>query len=128
MSLDMFPDAAIDYIINHPETGAPVSDQATEPEEGDEFITLDAITSVSTTFYPEGSEEVEIVQRLAGVQPFVFLELVQDDGAIGAEVTASWVEDYETLIELLETFTEVLKASLAVQNAEVEPEVTDADD
>lgn len=126
MSIDMFPDAAIDYIINHQETS--VTDQVEQPDETEEeFITSDGISTVSTTFYPEDCSELETVTRIAGATPFVFLEFVQEDGMISAEVTASWIEDYPTLIEVLETFADVLRRSLEVQERTA-PEVTDADD
>lgn len=102
-----------------------------QPEIEEEFITSDAISTVSTTFYPEDCSELETVSRLAGETPFVFLEFVQEDGAIGAEITASWVEDYDTLIELLETFADVLRRSQAVQEltaTEQSAEEIDADE
>lgn len=99
MSLDMFPDAAIDYIINHQET--PVTDE-------DRIILDEVPLVVEVNYYNAEDDECKPVSITAGDEPFILFQMRQDEGAIVLAVTASQVEGEEELIETLEVFFETM--------------------
>lgn len=128
----MFPDAAIDYIINHQETSV------TEQQPEDERVNIDEVPlTLATTYHNAENPAAEIEDHIVltpGGEPFVLFRMRQSDGAIVLEVDASLVEDEDELIETLEVFFETMleerqaRLSAATLRAVAEESSADQDD
>lgn len=117
MSIDMFPDAAIDYILNHPDTpGGDVTD--------DDRIMLDEVPLVLEVNYHNEPALGDWTTLAPGAEPFILFQMRQGDGAIVCEVTASMIESEDELIETLEVFFEtMLEERARRQSSSIEGEV-----
>lgn len=103
MSIDMFPDAAVDYIIaNTP--GGTVTDQ----QQTDDRVDLEEVNVVVAVEYHNDPGDFESIDLTPAHEPFILFRMKQEGGAIVLDVNASLIEGEDELIETLEVFFETM--------------------
>lgn len=107
MSIDMFPDSAVDYLI----TNSPGGDMTDQTD--DRVMPEDLPLVVAVEYANEPVEPGLLL--VPGTDPFILFQMKQEGGAIVLDVTASQIEGEDDLIETLEVFFETMLAEREVR-------------
>ena len=93
-----------------------------QPETEERVFLEDIPLVLDTTYYPDGTDERDEFNLVAGEQPFVLLQMKQGEGCVVVEIAASWIESDAELAETLMVFADTLLAAAEARQEPTEEE------